>query len=250
MAAEAAAVLVLCAGQAFTTSSRKNCGDRQTSVPPNRDHNPTGATEWPGRSRNSKSFSSAKGTGICSSVPRSHLIAVIRTQPLRILLSTSSTVGTALRSESAAGSISAPRFDPEGPGGERTTLPTFIPERAKAILSSSLKTDIAATGRSSRMQIHLSTSSRSQYLFRSTSVISCLQLDTVWQETHHYNLSGQTALLAVNSDHALATRKPLLSKLFPLQHRCRVGVGPLFIDGKLASCAGVRPVESIAITVA
>jgi len=64
-------------GHALITSSRKNCGDLQTSISRDRDHNPVGAARRPGMSRNLKSFISASGTGICSSLSRSHLIAVI-----------------------------------------------------------------------------------------------------------------------------------------------------------------------------
>ncbi len=41
------------------TSARKNCGDRQTRVSRDRDHNPTAASRWPGLSRNIKSFSAS-----------------------------------------------------------------------------------------------------------------------------------------------------------------------------------------------
>ena len=169
-AIETAAVLVFCAGHSFTTSSRKNCGDRHTRVSRNRGHNPTGATRSSGTNRTSNSFSSASGTGICSSGRRSHLIAVIRTRQLRTLLSTLSAIDAGTSPESATGSISTPRFDPEGPGGDCTSLPTSVLERAKAILSASFKSDMAATARSSRRRIHLSVSSRSQYFFRSTSL--------------------------------------------------------------------------------
>ena len=106
------------------------------------------------------SSSAVSGTGICSLQFLSHLVAVICTRPLCTFLSTPSRFWSdGLPSPwSAAGSKSAPK----GPGGERIILRTLIPERARAILSSSLQSHMAATSCSSRVQIHLRVSGRSQ----------------------------------------------------------------------------------------
>src|SRR6516165_2170384 len=77
---ETAAVLVFRAGQVLIISARKNCGDLHFIILHERDHNPADATRCPGTSRNIRPFSSARGTAICSSLPPSHLIAVIRTR--------------------------------------------------------------------------------------------------------------------------------------------------------------------------
>lgn len=97
---------------------------------------PPAQTGWLGISRNSKSFSSANGTGICSLVSPSQLIVVTPTRPLCTLASTSSRgCGAPLLPCGAGVSRPALRFLPQDPGGEWITILTFIPQSASAILS-------------------------------------------------------------------------------------------------------------------
>ena len=138
IAVETAAVFVFRAGHSPITSTLKNCGDLHIRMSRDRDHNPTGATGWPGMSRNVKSFSSANGIEICSLLPPSHLIAVIRTRPLCTLMSTSSRPWIKVSRRPVARSPPDQRRDLSPKALEVSWIAngTFMPDKVTAILSS------------------------------------------------------------------------------------------------------------------
>src|SRR6516165_1771044 len=157
IAPDTAAVFVFRAGHKRVTSERKNWGDLHIRRSRERDHNPTGTTGTSGVKRKTKSFSSAGGRGICSSLLRLGLIAVSARRPLRSFLCRSSkalsggigafpsTSPDLILSDDAADSRSASEFVVANRRRERASNRVPSVNRACAVAAVSLKSDMAAT---------------------------------------------------------------------------------------------------------